>query len=283
MTQSPQILLTDPEHYDVSYAINPWMHPDDWKAHDAEYKAAARSAWQSLEDALMSAGFEVHVLPGQKGVPDMVFPANAAIVLDGTALMARFKCPERQGEEPHFKAGFERLVTEGLLKRVETFPDGLVQEGAGDAIWDKRRGHFWCGYGQRSDEAAIAHIEAVFGKPTVPIELVDPRYYHLDVCMYPLEGGEVVYFPGAFSPASRDRIKQIVPEALRIEATEDEANLLCLNAVRLDRHIICAQASPRLRSILGERGYTMRELDLKPFILSGGAAYCMTLRLDLVS
>ncbi len=283
MTDAPQIMLTDPEHYDVSYTINPWMHPDDWKAHEAEYKAAARQAWADLEEALISAGADIHVIPGQLGLPDMVFPANAGVVLDGKAMVARFKCAERQGEEAHFLAGFEAFKNQGLLKSVETLPQDVKQEGAGDCIWDAGRRHFWCGYGQRSDKAALAHIERIFGFPTVGLELVDPRYYHLDVCFYPLEGGEVVYFPGAFSKESLDKIAQIVPAEMRIEAGEEEAQLLCLNAVRLGRHLICAQATESLRAKLGERGYTMREINLKPYILSGGAAYCMTLRLDLKS
>jgi hypothetical protein len=44
-----------------------------------------------------------------------------------------------------------------------------------------------------------------------------------------------------------------------------------------------ARVPQRLKAVLQERGYRVRDLDLSPFILSGGAAYCMTLRLDLKS
>ena len=67
---------------------------------------------------------------------------------------------------------------------------------------------------------------------------------------------------------------------MRIEATAAEAGLLCLNAVAIGRTVVMARASARLGAILAERGYRTIELDLSPFILSGGAAFCMTLRLD---
>jgi N-dimethylarginine dimethylaminohydrolase len=41
-----------------------------------------------------------------------------------------------------------------------------------------------------------------------------------------------------------------------------------------------AKASPDLVARLAERGYRVSEVDLLPFIMSGGGAYCMALRLD---
>jgi N-dimethylarginine dimethylaminohydrolase len=114
----------------------------------------------------------------------------------------------------------------------------------------------------------------------VALELVSPRFYHLDVCFCPLPGGEVLYYPGAFSPASMRTIRDRLPAELRIEATAAEAGLLCLNAVTIGRTVLMARASARLGAILAERGYRTVELNLSPFILSGGAAFCMTLRLD---
>ena len=43
---------------------------------------------------------------------------------------------------------------------------------------------------------------------------------------------------------------------------------------------LMAEAADRLRGVLTERGYSLSEVNLAPFILSGGGAYCMTLRLD---
>jgi N-dimethylarginine dimethylaminohydrolase len=276
----PQILMTDPAHFEVDYVINPWMRPATWHSDPEGNRAAARAAWTALATELRQAGTMLEVLPSAPGVPDMVFPANAAVVLDRRALLSRSACAERRPEEPRFRAGFRGLQARGLLEKVAELPEGVFQEGAGDCIWDAGRGHFWAGHGQRSLRAAIPRVEAFFGPEAVALELISPRFYHLDVCFCPLPGGEVLYHPGAFSPDSLSTICDRVPVALRIEATAEEAGLLCLNAVAIGSTVVMARASARLRAILAERGYRTGELDLSPFILAGGAAFCMTLRLD---
>jgi len=275
-----QILMTDPAHFAVDYVINPWMRPAAWHADADANRATARASWAALATALRQAGAELEILPGVPSLPDIVFPANAAVVLDRRALLSRFACPERRPEEARFHSAFGRLQARGLVAEVATLPEGLFQEGAGDCIWDEVRGHFWAGHGQRSRLAAIAELEAFFGREAVALELASPRFYHLDVCFCPLPGGEVLYYPGAFAPASLGAIRERIPAAQRIEATGQEAGLLCLNAVAIGRTVVMARTSDRLRAVLAGCGYRTVELDLSPFILAGGAAFCMTLRLD---
>ncbi|HYI85022.1 MAG TPA: arginine deiminase-related protein [Acetobacteraceae bacterium] len=277
---APRFLMTDPEHFEVSYVINPWMRPEAWRHAPERNRAASREAWVALAEALRGAGADLEVLPGAPGVPDMVFAANSGVVLDRRALLARFRCSERRPEEARFREAFQALRRRGLLEEVAELPEGLFQEGAGDCVWDPARGHFWAGHGQRSRREAIPHVAGFFGREAVPLELASPRFYHLDVCFCPLSGGEVLFYPGAFSPAAVREIQDRVPADLRLEATGEEAGLLCLNAVNIDRTVVMARTSARLRAVLAERGYRCVELDLSPFILSGGAAFCMTLRLD---
>ncbi len=278
---SPTILMTDPAHFDVRYAINPWMRPGDWLLDEAGHRRSARLAWDALRGALLDAGARIEVMSGAAGWPDMVFPANAAVVLDGRALLARFRCAERRGEEAYFRSGFEALVRRGAIREVVELPRGLVQEGAGDCIWDATRGMFWAGYGPRSDAEAAREAARVFGREVVALELATPRFYHLDTCFCPLSGGEILYFPPAFTPQALRRIRDRVAADQLIEAAPDAAAAFCVNAVSLGRDVVMAEAPQRLRAVLTERGYRVREVDLAPFILSGGGAFCMTLRLDL--
>ncbi len=280
MTAKPLFLLTDPAHYEVSYVINPWMAPGEWSRDRARHQAAAREGFLALKVALEAAGAEVRVMKGVAGLPDLVFPANAGIVLDRRVLVARFSCVERQGEEAVFLQEFEQLKREGLFTAVGIFPQGVFQEGAGDCIWDKTRRLFWAGFGQRSVRASLDVIEKFFEVPVVPLELISPRFYHLDVCFLPLAGGEVVYYPPAFSEASRARIRTLVPAELLIEASDGDAAAFSVNAVNFGRSIIMARPPERLKKILEERGYEVTAIDLAPFMMSGGGAYCMTLRLD---
>jgi len=283
MMDRPVFVMTDAAHFDVSYQINPWMRPNAWEADPAACRRQADGGSRALQAAIALAGGRVELIPAVPGLPDLVFPANAAIVLDRVALMARFLCPERQGEEAVLLRYFEGLAERGLIDEIVTLPDGLYQEGAGDAIWDAARGHFWIGYGQRSSRAATTRIERVFDRPTVALRLVSPRFYHLDTCFCPLSGGEVLYYPPAFSAEGLTSIRVHIAPEDRIEASDEEAAAFCVNAVNIGRTIIMARAPASLRTRLEARGYELVEVDLDPFILSGGAAYCMTLRLDRTS
>jgi N-dimethylarginine dimethylaminohydrolase len=277
---APLILMTDPKWFDVSYEINPWMRPGVWRADAVRHQRAARVAFKALVAALRAAGAAVEIIGGAPGLPDMVFAANAAVVLDRRVLVGRFRPAERQGEEARYLAAFRALQARGLVDEVAQIAPGLFQEGAGDAIWDARRGWFWTGFGQRSDRAASEAIADSFGRPAVPLELASPRFYHLDTCFCPLSGGEVLYYPPAFTDAALAEIRDRVPADRLIVADDAAASGLCVNAVSIGDTVVMAKAPPGLRRALRARGYRVAEVDLAPFILSGGAAFCLTLRLD---
>ena len=89
MSSKPLLLLTDPAHFEVSYRINPWMQPCAWAEDPAGHLAAAERSFQALATALTAAGARLEIMPGVADLPDMVFPANAAVVLDRRALGSR--------------------------------------------------------------------------------------------------------------------------------------------------------------------------------------------------
>jgi N-dimethylarginine dimethylaminohydrolase len=280
MDERPFFLMTDPSAFEVSYRINPWMRPDAW---GEGRQAEARSASAALRAALVAAGGHVETIGAVRGLPDLVFPANAAVVLDGKVLLAAFRHPERQGEEAVFLTTFNALQRRGVVGELHRLPGGVFQEGAGDCIWDAVRRHFWVGYGPRSSRGSIAVIERVFGQEVVALELASDRFYHLDTCFCPLSGGEVLYYPPAFTPEAQAAIRARLPAHQRIEASAEEAEAFCVNAVNLGERLVMARAPASLKAKLAQRGYALTEVDLDPFILSGGAAYCMTLRLDRTS
>jgi N-dimethylarginine dimethylaminohydrolase len=220
------------------------------------------------------------VAAGAPGLPDMVFPANAAVVLDGRALLSRFRHPERRGEEPHFAAIFEGLRARGVLREVAQLPEGCFQEGAGDAIWDATRGHFWAGHGPRSASGSVPALAAFFGREVVPLPLASDRCYHLDVGFCVLGGGHILYLPGALTPEALATLHARVGAEWLIEATEDDLRHFNINAVCLGQTVVMSRCTPRLHHALTGRGYRVAEVDLGPFMLSGGGAYCLTLNLS---
>jgi N-dimethylarginine dimethylaminohydrolase len=277
MAAQPTFLMTDPSAFEVAYRINPWMRPSAWAD---SLRPDAIAASDALRRALEDTGARIETVPAQTGLPDLVFTANAAVALDGKVLLARFRHPERQGEEAPFRAAFENLKARGLVREILELPAGLYHEGAGDGLWDAPRQLIWTGYGQRSDRAAGAAIAAAFDRRVISLELASPRFYHLDTCFRPLSGGEVLYYPPAFTGEALARIEANVAPADRLVATDEDAAAFCVNAVSIDRTVIMARAPAALSRRLAARGYRVVEIDLDPFILSGGAAFCMTLRLD---
>lgn len=277
------LMMSAPDHFEVTYRINPWMDPDAWQPSAARLHHDARQGWQRLKEKYESLGARVDVQPAAKGLPDMVFTANAAMVLDRKVLLARFLCEERRGEEIHNRAFFEALHARGLVDEVIETPEDLFFEGAGDAHWDPARGVTWTGYGQRSSREMHHVISEEYAVPTVPLELIDPRFYHLDTCFCLLPGGDVLYYRPALSARALDLLGELIGRDHLIEATDEDAHHLAVNAFSLGEDVVLCHASDSLRARLAERGHRVHVVPLDSFNRSGGAAYCLTLRLDMTT
>lgn len=283
MNEPPRYLMCPPRHFAVTYSINPWMNPQGWSEDAASFHARATQQWDALHRTLAEHGAAVELVEPAEGLPDLVFTANAAVVLDRKALLARFRHAERQGEQPVFAAAFDALRRQGLIDAVQAMPQGVALEGAGDCIFDPARKLFWMGCGFRSDAAAARVVEQYFGVPCVPLTLADPRFYHLDTAFCALPCGAVMYFPSAFGAEALALIEARVPPAQRIALSEADAELFAANAVCLGRVVVMSRASEGLRQALAARGYSVVERPLDAFLRSGGSACCLTLRLDHLS
>jgi N-dimethylarginine dimethylaminohydrolase len=276
----PHILMCAPQHFAVSYAINPWMDPAAWASEAPALAAAAQAQWRGLHARLVALGAAIDLVPPAPGLPDLVFTANAAVVMDRTALLARFRHPERQREEIHVERAFRALQAAGVIDELQSLPCDIVLEGAGDCVWDETRRLFWMGCGPRSDRAAAAHVKTAFASEVVALELADPRFYHMDTALSPLPRGEVMYVPGAFTADGLDEIHRRVPPDRRIALSTEDAAALAANAVCFADAIVLSRCSPGLRRRLERRGYAVHATPLGAFARSGGSAFCLTLRLD---
>ena len=276
----PRFLMCPPQHFAVTYSINPWMDPAAWAGRGDALHADASAQWTALHAALRTSGAAIEMVAPREGLPDLVFTANAAVVLDGKALLARFRHPERQSEQPVFAAAFRALQARGLIGAVIEMPEVLALEGAGDCLWDAKRALFWMGCGFRSDAAAARVVEETFGVPCVALGLANPSYYHLDTAMCALPCGAVVYYPGAFTPAALDLIHARVAPPDRIALNAADAAQFAANAICAGRTIVLSSCSDVLRGLLEARGYTVVETPLTAFQRAGGSACCLTLRLD---
>jgi N-dimethylarginine dimethylaminohydrolase len=274
----PRVLMSAPDAFDVRYAINPWMEPDRWQPDAAALRRQAQAGWQALRAVYTELGAMVETMPSSAAQPDLVFTANAALVVDRRVLLARFRHPQRQGEERLGEDWFAQWRARGAVDSLHHTPEGVVFEGAGDAIVDTDRGICWMGHGPRTDLRARDTLEQVARRPVLTLALVDPRFYHLDTCLCLLTGGELLAVRPAFSEAGW-ALLQAVAGAQLIEVPLPDALQLAANAVCIGRTVVTGHCSPLLRERLAAHGYAVRVVPLEAFRRSGGGVRCLTLTL----
>lgn len=257
------LLLCPPDYYGIEYEINPWMS----RARGAD-TALVQAQWRGLHDKLASLGCKVHLVPPRQKLPDMVFTANAGLAIGKKFVPSNFRHKERAAEAPHFADWMKQHGYE-----VIWLPDDQFFEGEGDALFAGDA--LFCGYKFRTDVSAHRSIGEIFNCLVISVELVDPRFYHIDTCFCPLSDGGAVWFPAAFDEYGQRTIRDHVPNL--IEVPEEEATCFSCNAVVLDREVVLPDGAPRLMESLGERGYKCHPLPMTEFLKAGGACKCLTM------
>jgi N-dimethylarginine dimethylaminohydrolase len=266
MRPNPSILMCPPDFYGIEYEINPWMSRS--RASDDE---RARRQWKALFDLLAGLGADIRLMPAVEGLPDLVFTANAALIWNNVAYLARFRHSARQGETACDEAWFH---DNGFDPRQ--LPAGWDFEGAGDALFCGQT--LFGGYLIRSDAGALQWLAAQIGCPAIPLQLVDDRYYHLDTCFCPVTADTAIYYPPAFDEYGRLALTENVPRLIAVN--DEEAARFACNAIVIGRHVVLNTGCPRLEADLDRLGLTSHSTELGEFIKAGGSAKCLTLRLD---
>jgi len=261
------VLMCRPEFFTVSYRINPWMHPED----PTDTSLAVRQ-WETLYAKYLELGYEVHLIDGLPGLPDMVYAANGGYVLDGIAYGARFEYPERQPEGPAYMDWF-RANGFDVREPVAT------NEGEGDMLLVGDT--IYAGTGFRTDVASHDELRKIYNREVVTLHLSNPSFYHLDTAFAALDSkggpGSVAYLPKAFTPASLAILEERFPEAILV--TDEDAAVLGLNSFSDGLNVVIASRAVDFERQLRERGFVPHGLDLSELLLGGGGVKCCTLEL----
>ncbi|MFB3891980.1 MAG: dimethylarginine dimethylaminohydrolase family protein [Phycisphaerae bacterium] len=294
-------LMCRPDYYGIRYEINPWMRT----SRDAD-PIRAREQWEELHNTLTRRmGVQVELIEPDEAWPDMVFTANAGLVVGRRFVASNFRYPQRAGEAPLYWKWF---AARGYT--CVALPPGRFFEGEGDALWAEsgtgsgtvpqfgtvpglsRAGSNWgqsqtaglspavlvAGYHFRSDLESHGALAEVLGCQVVSVELRDKRFYHLDTCLAPLEGRGAIWYPPAFDDYAQKAIREVFADLIELEPAE--ALRFGANAVVLDRAAVVNAGCPRLVAALADRGYEVFSVDLSEFIKAGGAAKCLVLWLE---
>ncbi len=257
--------MCPPDQYAIRYVINPWM-----KLSRQSNPARAERQWKHLFDILTDLDCEIELITPVKGLPDMVFTANAGLPVDNMVFLSRFRHKERKREAGHFRKWFEK---QGL--EVIDMPAGLFFEGAGDSLFVGDT--LFAAHRFRSDIRAHTLIAEKLKIQVLSLELARKRFYHLDTCFAPLSSESVLYYPPAFDRYGQKVIEKNIPDPIPVP--RNEANRFVCNAIVIGKDIVMHYRCPETAKLLTDRGFRIHETNLSEFIKSGGSAKCLTLQI----
>jgi N-dimethylarginine dimethylaminohydrolase len=253
--------MTPPTFFAVEYAINPWM--DVTTPVDVD---VARAQWEGLYQTYVGLGHRVELVEPVPGLPDMVYAANGGVIAHDTAIVARFRFPERAGESRAYARWMSSLGYRPMSTRH-------VNEGQGDLLLVGEM--VLAGYGFRTDRRAHPEIAVALGLPVVSLELVDPRFYHLDTALGVLDDHTIAFYPPAFSAAAADQLHALFPDAIVVGSAD--AYVLGLNVVSDGRHVVLPSAATEFATQLRHAGFEPVGVDLSELLKGGGSVKCCTL------
>jgi N-dimethylarginine dimethylaminohydrolase len=253
--------MTAPTFFTVEYAINPWM--DTSVPVDTHL---ALSQWEALRQTYKELGHTVELVEPVAGLPDMVYAANGGLMVNGRAVAARFAYPQRAAES----AAYAEWMTRHGYHPTDT---RHTNEGQGDLL--VVGSIILAGYGFRTERQAHDEIAAALQMPVVSLELVDPRFYHLDTALAVLDNTTIAFYSPAFSDASRAQLLELFPDA--IEVSSADAFVLGLNAVSDGRNVVLPAAATGFAAQLRDAGFRPIGIDLSELLKGGGSVKCCTL------
>ncbi|MBN1332042.1 hypothetical protein JW978_04125 [Candidatus Dojkabacteria bacterium] len=263
-----KILLVDPKNYDLKYSINPWMN-----LNQSINKDLAKRQWNKVRNELETANVKVSVCNSEEHLPDMVFAANAGMVVGEKVILSSFRDEERQSEKKYFMKWF---TSNGF--EVVNLPKNMVWEGEACSVivgdW------LLASYGIRADKEAyediIKHLKI---KKVKLVELIDPYFYHLDVCFSMISPEVSLVCPLGFKNSDYDWILGNVKHVIEV-SYDDALNFGC-NIFSDGKNVfISSRISEKLEEDIIKAGFIVHKLDVSEYIKTGGGVKCLILNLS---
>lgn len=263
-----EVLMCKPLHFSISYIINPWMKVG------SEDKNLAKIQWQKLYQTYVDLGIKVNIVDQKSHVPDMVFATDQGIVRGKKVVMSNFRFKERRAERKPYSQWFKKNGFD-----LEYIPDRAHFEGNGECLFfgplrREASQKLLIGIGFRASLETCKYLKKALKIEVVPLELINPFFYHLDTALFVLNKETVFYYPGAFSKKSKNILKKLVPNL--IELSDFEANNFAANSVVTDHTVVLNKTLPQFRRQLEKLGYRTIEVDISEFAKAGGGAHCLT-------
>lgn len=280
-----RVLMADPSHFRIAYAINPHMRSGDGGLQTIAPQTALEQ-WEGVRDAYAALGYKVETLPADEAHPDLVFTANQAFPYpdphaessqgEYCFIPSRMAHPERAGEVPIVAAW---LRGEGY--RETPLPEDVqgTVEGGGDLLWMGERRILFGGVGPRTTLSGLRAVADRVECPLVVLDLHDPDFYHLDTCLSFLDDRTALWVPNAFKPSAQRLLAHLVENLVEVDDLEARRGLAANGHCPDGRHVIIHPDNPRTTAALENLGYDVVECDTSEFNKSGGSVFCLKMML----
>jgi N-dimethylarginine dimethylaminohydrolase len=277
-----KLLMVTPQHFNVEYAINPYMKNEKGQLQNID-RELAQTQWRNLKETFEKIGLPVEVIEGQAGLPDMVFCANQSFpfIREGqfkashSVLLSHMRSQFRKEEVAIFEKYYQREKYDvfGLDDSSKCF------EGNGDALLHPTLNLVFGGYGPRTDKVVYKELNERFDLNVVLLELKTEDFYHLDTCLMILNSETAAIQPTAFSETGVKLIKTIFKDVIEVSREENIKAFACNGYCPDGKNVVIQSGAENLNQQLRSRGFTVHEVNTSEFMKSGGSVFCMKMAL----
>lgn len=220
--------------------------------------ALAQAQHTEYRQALAAAGVQVEVLPPDERYPDSCFMQDPALVIGGTAIIARPGAASRRGEED---AAAEALAGRFPLARI--VPPGTLEGGDVLILPDR----VVVGRSGRTNRAGIAQLAVALSDVPV-LEAPVAGYLHLLTAVTHLGGGRLLAVESFILPPAL-----VGMPVLRVPAGEAYA----CNALGIGQKVILPAGYPKTAAMLRAHGLEVLPVPTTEFAKADGGVTCLAL------
>jgi len=229
LKQYPVLLMSPPFGLSASEPNNAFMKELSPTERQVDREKALRQ-WLEVYNFLASMSL-VALLPQAEGLQDQSYVANLAVVLthlpDMPIVVSNFTAEERKGEQAPGRAFLESLRAGPVVTCPYRFE--------GDADCKLIRDNIYAvGVGSRTSGLTANWFADQYKMQVIPIRMRDPKAYHLDCLIFPIDSQKTLAFVSIMDPSNikmLERVTEITPTPTGMYGAT--------NLVRVDRNLLC--------------------------------------------
>lgn len=261
------------------------LNPYSYKVNQPKIEIA-KTEHQTIKQAFIDAGIEVHQVEPPLNCQDAIYTANWALCYKGKVLLSSLP-NRRQAEEPYAKKYLQSLGYDPL-------PSPLKFSGQGDAL--PCGDYLFVGSVYRTAPEMHPFLESFFNCQVISLQTIpfkdkngqpvinkvtgwpDSYFYDLDLALSVITPDLIAWCPEAFTEASRQAIQALPLQKITVSFQEASQGFAC-NLVSTGETVIMSAHAPELKAKLEAEGFKTITPEIQELSKGGGYIRCCSLTL----